>query len=186
MSADFGRSGRSNNRDSPSMVRLQPSLLDRLTDDEPHKSVESNDRRTLTKAQLRQCVLRDLGWLLNTGNAESELETSTDLHLYPQVLRSVVNFGMRSLSGMRLSEVNLHNIEKDVLRAILDFEPRILRSTLNVKALATDDLTHHHNMMAFEIRCQMWAQPYPLSMLLRTNLDLESGEMMVQDHSGNG
>ena len=184
MSARPPRSSRNTPQNSLAMVRLQPSLLDRLTDDEPHKKLESNDKRVLNKAQLRQCVLRDLAWLLNTGNAESD--TNNDLQMYPQVLRSVVNFGMRSLSGMRLSEVNLLDIEKDVRRAILDFEPRILPATLEVKALTTDDLTHHHNMMAFEIRCQMWAQPYPLSMLLRTNLDLESGEMMVQDQSGAG
>jgi len=173
------RPSRNSQRESLSMVRLQPSLLDRLTDDEPHKSVESNDKRVLNKTQLRQCVLRDLAWLLNTSNTEADL----DLDNHPEVARSVVNFGMRSLSGMRLSEIELPELEKNVRRAILDFEPRILPATLEVKALSTEDLTHHHNMMAFEIRCQMWAQPYPLSMLLRTNLDLESGEMVVHDHS---
>ncbi|MDR3482368.1 MAG: type VI secretion system baseplate subunit TssE [Burkholderiaceae bacterium] len=182
MNAPPSRTGRNGQRESLSMVRLQPSLLDRLTDDEPHNSVESNDKRVLNKSQLRQCVLRDLAWLLNTSNTESDLS----LEHYPQVLRSVVNFGMRSFSGMRLSEIELPELERNVRRAILDFEPRILPSTLEIKALSTEDLTHHHNMMAFEIRCQMWAQPYPLSMLLRTNLDLESGEMVVQDHSGAG
>ena len=71
-------------------------------------------------------------------------------------------------------------------RAILDFEPRILKDTLQVSALATDDLINHHNMLAFQIRCQLWAQPYPLELLLRTNLDLESGEMLVQDQSVSG
>lgn len=176
------RGNRASQRESLSMVRLQPSLLDRLTDDEPQKNLESNDKRVLNKTQLRQCVLRDLAWLLNTSNTESELDTE----LYPEVARSVVNFGIRSFSGTRMSEVDLVELEKFVRRAILDFEPRILPTTLEVKALTTEDLTHHHNMLAFEIRCQMWAQPYPLSMLLRTNLDLESGEMKVQDHSGTG
>jgi len=128
---------------------------------------------------LRQCVLRDLGWLLNTGNAESDVEVQD----YPEVMRSVLNFGMRPLSGLRLSEIDWIALEQRVVRAILDFEPRILAETLEVKALAPEDLIHHHNLLAFEIRCQMWAQPYPLEMLLRTNLDLESGEMVVQDLS---
>ena len=46
--------------------RLQPCLLDRLTDDEPEKSTESRDRRVFSLRQLRQAVLRDLSWLLNT------------------------------------------------------------------------------------------------------------------------
>lgn len=162
-----------------SLVRLQPSLLDRLTDDEPQKTIESSDKRLLSKARLRQCVLRDLAWLLNTSNTESDAE----LPNHREVLRSVVNFGMRPLSGLRLSEIDWVALEQNVRRAILDFEPRILPGTLEVKALAPDDLIHHHNMLAFEIRCQMWAQPYPLEMLLRTSLDLESGEIMLQDQS---
>ena len=182
MSNPHQRAPRNQQRESLSMVRLQPSLLDRLTDEEPLNKAESTDKRVLNKAQLRQCVLRDLAWLLNTSNNELEINTES----YPEVARSVVNFGIRSFSGTRLSDIDLIELEKHVRRAILDFEPRILAATLEVKALATEDLTHHHNMMAFEIRCQMWAQPYPLSMLLRTNLDLESGEMQVNDHSGTG
>jgi hypothetical protein len=45
--------------------RLQPALLDRLTDDEPDKNRRA-DKRVLTKTQLRQAVLRDLAWLFNT------------------------------------------------------------------------------------------------------------------------
>ena len=47
--------------------RLQPSLLDRLTDDAPAEKVESREQRVLSLTKLRQSVNRDLGWLLNTG-----------------------------------------------------------------------------------------------------------------------
>ena len=40
--------------------RLQPALLDRLTDDEPEKKQEPRESRVLSKKQLRQSVLRDL------------------------------------------------------------------------------------------------------------------------------
>ena len=42
--------------------RLQPALLDRLTDHSPHQRVESEQDSVMTKAQLRQAVLRDLVW----------------------------------------------------------------------------------------------------------------------------
>ncbi len=51
-----------------SSERLQPSLLDRLTDFEPTKNVESRDRSILSLHEIRQAVLRDLGWLFNTSN----------------------------------------------------------------------------------------------------------------------
>ena len=40
--------------------RLQPSLLDRLTDDAPEAREESRDKRVLWLSQLRQSVLRDV------------------------------------------------------------------------------------------------------------------------------
>lgn len=48
--------------------RLQPSLLDHLTDDEPAASQETRSPRVLSIQRLRESVLRDLGWLLNTTN----------------------------------------------------------------------------------------------------------------------
>ncbi len=61
--------------------RLQPSLLDRLTDDEPSNQQESRERRVLTVQRLRESLLRDLSWLFNSGNlAETE-----DLDNYPLV-----------------------------------------------------------------------------------------------------
>ena len=45
--------------------RLQPALLDRLTDDEPDKKQEPREARVLSRARMRQAVLRDLAWLFN-------------------------------------------------------------------------------------------------------------------------
>ena len=46
--------------------RLQPALLDRLTDDEPEQRQETESHRVMSKTQLRQAVLRDLGALFNS------------------------------------------------------------------------------------------------------------------------
>ncbi len=40
--------------------RLQLSLLDRLSDDEPDKLSESRDKRVITVSRLKQLVQRDL------------------------------------------------------------------------------------------------------------------------------
>ena len=74
--------------------RLQPSLLDRLTDEEPAQSSESRNRRVLSIQKLRESVLRDVAWLLNTTNlAESDLAER-----YPDVAKSVVNYGLPDLA----------------------------------------------------------------------------------------
>ena len=51
--------------------RLQPALLDRLTDDEPDKKQEPREARVLSKSRLRQSVLRDLAWLFNATRLEA-------------------------------------------------------------------------------------------------------------------
>ncbi len=108
--------------------RLQPSLLDRLTDLEPDKKVEARDRRVLSVRRLRESVLRDLAWLLNTGH----LETVQSLEAYPAVAASVVNYGVPDFSGLVAAAMDSALLEKSVQKAIVDFEPRIARKSLRV------------------------------------------------------
>src|SRR5262245_7664146 len=56
----------------PSRDRLQPSLLDRLTDDHPLQTHESIDVRVLSRQQLRAAILRDLTWLFNATRPQPE------------------------------------------------------------------------------------------------------------------
>src|SRR5262245_46106408 len=73
--------------------RLQPSLLDRLTDHEPEHRQEAREKRILSPAKLRESVRRDLTWLFNTPN----MATMIDLANFPQVASSVLNYGLPSL-----------------------------------------------------------------------------------------
>ena len=154
--------------------RLQPSLLDRLTDDEPDRKLEARERRFLTPMQLRDCVRRDLAWLLNT----THLESTTDLAEYPQVAASVLNFGVIDLAGKPLSSINMVQLERLIREAIWQFEPRLIRESVQVKM---DERKTGHNALAFVIEAQLWAQPLPLQLFLRTEVDLESGEVTVGD-----
>ena len=52
-----------------------------------------------------------------------------------------------------------------------------------MRALETDSVLDTHNMIEFEIRGHLWAQPVPLEVLLRTKLDLEAGQVEVRDAS---
>ena len=159
--------------------RLQPSLLDRLTDDEPEKGVESRDRRVISLERLRECVLRDLGWLLNTGR----LAQVQNLDAYPEVVRSVLNYGSLDLSGRHLSSTDLGELEGAVKQAILDFEPRILRDTLRVRSILEGEKMSS-SAITFEIEGSLWAQPMPMRMFLHTEIDLESGHVAIVDQAG--
>jgi type VI secretion system protein ImpF len=158
--------------------RLQPCLLDRLTDDAPEQKQEPRDQRVLSLRRLREGVLRDLGWLLNA----TSLSAVEDLSDYPLVAESVVNYGMPPLAGMLASGIDIVEFERKIRQTILDFEPRILRDTLKVRlAVAADQMSH--NAMTFEIEGQLWAQPVPQRLYLKTEIDLELGEVKLSDYS---
>jgi type VI secretion system protein ImpF len=156
--------------------RLQPSLLDRLTDNDPDRKQESRDARVLSPSRLRDCVRRDLAWLFNT----THLQAMQGLEDYPFVGRSVINYGMPDMAGRTTSGVNTTLLEQSIRRAILDFEPRLVSRTLRVR-LVVDDKQMNHNAMAFDIEAELWAQPLPLRLFLRTAIDLESGIIDVRD-----
>ena len=159
--------------------RLQPSLLDRLTDHEPDKQQESRDRRVLSLRQLRESVLRDLSWLFNT----SALDIVEDLDPYPLAARSTINYGTPDLTGQTASGVDITAMERHLRQVILDFEPRILRDTVKVQ-LSRNVSQMNHNALTFEIEGDLWAQPVPTHILLQTEFNLEAGEVRVVDQAG--
>ena len=157
--------------------RLQPALLDRLTDEEPDRKLEPREQRALSKARLRQAVLRDLAWLFNTV----KLESSVDLAETPHVRRSVLNFGLTALSGKTASTMDAVALTGAIKQAILDFEPRIVPGTLVVRTVIDAGQLDQHNIIGVEIQGHLWAQPIPLELLVRTEIDLETGRVEIAD-----
>jgi type VI secretion system protein ImpF len=160
--------------------RLQPSLLDRLTDHEPEVKLEARERRVLSIRALRQSVQRDLAWLLNANG----LSSVQDVSGYPYVSTSVLNYGFPDIAVKTASGVDPAKLEKHVRDAIWAFEPRILRETVRVTAIQVEETTAQHNTVSFLIEGDLWAQPYPERLYFRTELDLEAGEIRVIDQSG--
>jgi type VI secretion system protein ImpF len=158
--------------------RLQPSLLDRLTDDEPGEKQEARDKRVLSPVRLRDSALRDLGWLFNT----TQLSAVQDLTGFPEVTRSVLNFGLPDLAGKTASGIDVTRFEALLKQAIWDFEPRLLRNTVSVRLIVNQD-EMSYNAMSFIVEAELWSQPIPLQLYLRTEIDLENGTASVRELS---
>lgn len=168
--------------------RLQPSLLDRLLDDDPQQRQESVADRVLTRQQLRAAVLRDLAWLLNATRAEPEpaSERMQDLAMWSraeQARRSVLNFGMPAYSGVTLSSMDRAQVERSVVHAIRTFEPRIDPASLRVEVQASGEQSEN-NTLKLVIRGKLWSQPVPLELLLAADLDVETGHTRVRELRG--
>jgi type VI secretion system protein ImpF len=74
-------------------------------------------------------------------------------------------------------------LERMLRQVVRDFEPRILPGSIRVK-LVVDEAKMSHNAMVFDIEGELWAQPLPIRLYLRTELDLEVGAIQVSDRGG--
>ncbi|MEO0912323.1 MAG: type VI secretion system baseplate subunit TssE [Pseudomonadota bacterium] len=160
--------------DLTTLERLQPSLLDRLTDEAPEELRENRDSRVIDIRRLREILRRDLAWLLNTSNAEQTI----DEKLYPHAANSVLNFGISKISGDFSTVEKAEYIRKAIRASIAQFEPRILPNTIQV-ILRTEE-TKTASVISYDIRADMWAEPLPLEVFLRSEVDVTTGELQLE------
>ena len=154
------------------MEKIQPCLLDRLTDNAPEKTEESSHERVMSISRYRDGVLRDLRWLLSASrHADTE-----DLQFYPAVRSSTLNYGVRSLCGRLSDSTSGGALEREITAAIEMFEPRIAPESLIVE-MKEDDSAKSKNELVIEIRGDLWARPMPEEFLIKTKIDLETGEL---------
>lgn len=154
--------------------RLQPSLLDRLTDDAPEEKTESRQARVIDIRRLREIIQRDLSWLLNTANAESWI----DPEALPHASASVLNFGVSTVSGDFSTAARAELIRKSIVTAIDTFEPRIRRGSVRVEVRT--DKVDRRSIIAFDIRADMWAEPIPIELYLRSEVDVTTGAIALE------
>jgi len=154
--------------------RLQPCLLDRLTDDEPQKQEESRAQRVISQQKYRRGVLRDLEWLFNAqAYVRGEGFESFQLRDYPYAWQSVINFGTRQLCGLTAPDMN--RLREELGEAVRIFEPRLSAGSLVIHADA------ERNIVTFEITGELWANPLPEQLHVKTMVDLETGQCILGD-----
>jgi len=148
--------------------KLQPCLLDRLTDDNPKNAQESRAQRIVSLQRYRQGVLRDLQWLFNaSAHLAHEGNSPINLEDYPDAFRSVINFGTRHLFGVMTP--SMRDLERQLTDALYTFEPRILRNSLRIRSRLEG------NVVVLDVDGELWANPLPEQLHIRTMLDIETG-----------
>jgi type VI secretion system protein ImpF len=158
--------------------RLQPCLLHRLTDDDPSSRVESRSERVVSLSRYKESVLRDLRWLFNS----SAHIQGDPIHDDPLIKTSVLNFGVRDLSGLVSDSIDLEQYRRQIIESLLAFEPRLNRHKLEVKFVDFDGAgssTHRAGTLRFEVSGELFARPMPERFLARTEIDLETGECFL-------
>jgi type VI secretion system protein ImpF len=148
--------------------KLQPCLLDRLTDDDPKGTQESKSQRVVSLQRYRQGVLRDLEWLFSaSAHLFHEGKDDFSIQDFPEACKSVINFGTRHLFGMTTPKIS--ELQRSITEALYVFEPRIIENSLKVIVKA------HGNELSLDVKADIWAAPVPEHLHFKTKLDMESG-----------
>jgi type VI secretion system protein ImpF len=152
-------------------------LCDIATRNVANTATESTDFKSVSMRRLRDYVCRDLAALLNSAS----LDAVVDLTSYPHVQSSVLNFGMPSLAGRTARTVDPQQISSTIEAAVRRFEPRL--SAVRVSPEVGEDGNETH-VLAFRIEAQLWGQPMPQQLVLRTSIDVDSGNVTLADSGG--
>ena len=162
----------------PPLDRIQPCLLDRLTDEAPDKKEESRTQRIISLQRYRAAVLPDLDGLFTAiGHYPGEEIGRQRFEDFAEAYWSVINFGLRQYYGWLAPDVA--EIERQIHQAVTVFEPRINRYTLQVRVI----LDRH--LLSIELSGELWANPLPERLFVKTQLDLESNHCVTRE-AGHG
>lgn len=139
----------------------------------------------VTPDVLREAVRRDIEMLFNIERFEasyllSEREFAATtlpadlLADYPEVRRSVVNYGVPSFSGRHGSDFDPDVLSRELVDVLRIFEPRLKRDTIKVK-VSTSDKTG----LKIEIDALLMLSPVPERLRLSTMIDLDNGRAIT-------
>ena len=159
-------------------VRYLPSLMDRLTDNQPEKRLEAPRPQTMSFQEYRAGFQRDLMRLLSYGIQPA----ADEFRGLAEVQTSVLNYGMSNLLGMADMAAKPSVVEQNIIECIKRFEPRINRDTLRVR-VTRNDVPSDNAMrnLEIEIQAELWAKPYSENVYLLTSVDLHNASVKVKE-----
>lgn len=147
---------------------------------EQRRRFERRAERTYSIERMRDAVLRDLDWLLNSENlATLDADDRDD-----EVANSVLNYGIAPLMGRTLAELRAGGgdaVAREIKKAIRRFEPRLSAQRLVVHAV--EDASADPRSVRLQIEAELLVEPAPVRLVVDTVLDAEDGHFRVEPAS---
>jgi len=149
---------------------LLPPLLDRLREPGPDKGY--------SPTSLDKSLRKDVERLLSS----TPLESIQDLSQYPEVRRSVVNYGLPALVGSTTGLMSDNEIKAAIEWALTTFEPRIDPASLRIEKLDIEELERRglvstdRRIIAFEIEAEITVSRWPDRLRLTHLIDPDTGQ----------
>lgn len=130
-------------------------------------------RQVVTESVLRQEVSRDLDALLNTVAMESTI----DLKDFPFVRKSILNFGIPDVAHRTIDELGLSDIPDEIKAAIMTYEPRLAKGTVQVERDMTVDAAELR--VRFIVRADLTCDPVNVPIEFIADV-LDTGKIFIK------
>jgi len=154
----------------PSIV---PSLLDRLIDEDPGQALEIVPLPAVRLEQVKAAVRRDLENLLNT-----RLYRRVPLDAYPELARSVVNYGLPDFSTVLLgSAEHREHFRRTVQATIERFETRLRRVQVTLAPTAEE----YQRSLHLKISALLMIEPAPVPLLFDSRVRAHDREVKLRE-----
>ncbi len=98
-------------------------------DERTPSQAEAVRRRGLGETQIRDMVIEDIGAILTT----IDLQSAVQIDDLPNVSRSILNFGLYDIMHLTSEDSRVSEIERNIVAALMCYEPRIRRDSLHVE-----------------------------------------------------
>ena len=128
---------------------------------------------TVNERAMRTLVRHDLEDLVNTVNFGS----AEDVGDLPRVRGSVLNYGLPEISGRIAGSRQVKGLADEVRRAILDFEPRLIASTVRVERREPRD--GDEGRARFAVVADLRCEPAPVPIEFVADVDLADGKLKL-------
>ena len=90
----------------------------------------------------------------------------------------MLNYGIRDVAGDFAAKDRAQMIRKSIAQAIETFEPRIRKGSAQVE-MRSDNVSRT-TIISFDIRADMWAEPIPIELYLRSSVDITTGQVSLE------
>ena len=165
----------------PALTPRQKERLARLLDRDRRRGEIEARGIVVSPEVLREAVRRDIETLFNCERFECVLmlgareaaagvDHPPSLADFPEVRRSVVNFGVPPFAGRSTRDFDRESLAREIRTVLAAFEPRLKESATRVTVSLSEK-----SGVAIDIEGLLVMSPAPERLRLRTLVDLETG-----------
>ncbi|WP_042777569.1 type VI secretion system baseplate subunit TssE [Sinorhizobium fredii] len=130
-------------------------------------------RRGLSESHIRAIVLDDISAILSTV----DLQSAVDIADLNYLSRSILNFGLYDIMHLTSEDAGVAEIERNIVAALLAYEPRIRRESLQVEwAQRIDDV---QQKIRLSIYAEVANRPANIPLDFTAEVDLSTGAATV-------